>query len=452
MPLCGESEEEMEEKKTKDGQITVTRDLQEMMDETDAYVGELPLQVRESVRQVLYLEQQQDFAGQERLCRELLRDHPQMADVQVMLGRSLYNQGKFGQAQQVFSAELRDFPQDPNSEQAAIFLGLILHEQGNYREAVRSFERCFPPKIYIAPCFAVFGDCLERLHLSERARVVYGQELERFEKSGVIVSAEILSGVFQRAILLDVQLANGQYDHDMALYNAFLALVPMEVESSRTHLAANISAWSHLMTNRPEFRPQFAAILEHVTQEGYLKGTKEEYILGSGWGALESYTLRGDGEIPAVVESFLTGQSQNPMGENPKMPSAERAVLFTDEYYMTLYYPEHRELFEKIADRYPHCAAAAQPFLSHLREEGAEKMQEEVLDQLLTLPEIRGSRERVRAMLEKSYQKALTQKKDTRVYLAEGETFRRPGKKIMPNDPCPCGSGKKYKNCHGRRR
>ena len=23
-------------------------------------------------------------------------------------------------------------------------------------------------------------------------------------------------------------------------------------------------------------------------------------------------------------------------------------------------------------------------------------------------------------------------------------------KKIMPNDPCPCGSGKKYKKCCGR--
>ncbi len=23
-------------------------------------------------------------------------------------------------------------------------------------------------------------------------------------------------------------------------------------------------------------------------------------------------------------------------------------------------------------------------------------------------------------------------------------------KKIYPNDPCPCGSGKKYKNCCGR--
>lgn len=32
----------------------------------------------------------------------------------------------------------------------------------------------------------------------------------------------------------------------------------------------------------------------------------------------------------------------------------------------------------------------------------------------------------------------------------EQQTFRRQGKKIGRNDPCPCGSGKKYKNCHGR--
>ncbi|MBR5968765.1 MAG: SEC-C domain-containing protein [Lachnospiraceae bacterium] len=29
-------------------------------------------------------------------------------------------------------------------------------------------------------------------------------------------------------------------------------------------------------------------------------------------------------------------------------------------------------------------------------------------------------------------------------------TFRRDAVKVMPNDPCPCGSGKKYKKCHGR--
>ena len=30
------------------------------------------------------------------------------------------------------------------------------------------------------------------------------------------------------------------------------------------------------------------------------------------------------------------------------------------------------------------------------------------------------------------------------------ETFVRDGDKVGRNDPCPCGSGKKYKHCHGR--
>ena len=29
-------------------------------------------------------------------------------------------------------------------------------------------------------------------------------------------------------------------------------------------------------------------------------------------------------------------------------------------------------------------------------------------------------------------------------------TVRRETPKVGRNDPCPCGSGKKYKHCHGR--
>jgi preprotein translocase subunit SecA len=33
---------------------------------------------------------------------------------------------------------------------------------------------------------------------------------------------------------------------------------------------------------------------------------------------------------------------------------------------------------------------------------------------------------------------------------AEVKTVRRDEPKVGRNDPCPCGSGKKYKKCHGR--
>ncbi|MGE5087986.1 MAG: SEC-C metal-binding domain-containing protein, partial [Candidatus Levyibacteriota bacterium] len=37
---------------------------------------------------------------------------------------------------------------------------------------------------------------------------------------------------------------------------------------------------------------------------------------------------------------------------------------------------------------------------------------------------------------------------DTAVAVAP--PFVRAGTKVGRNDPCPCGSGKKYKHCHGR--
>jgi preprotein translocase subunit SecA len=30
------------------------------------------------------------------------------------------------------------------------------------------------------------------------------------------------------------------------------------------------------------------------------------------------------------------------------------------------------------------------------------------------------------------------------------EPFVRDARKVGRNEPCPCGSGKKYKHCHGR--
>jgi preprotein translocase subunit SecA len=33
---------------------------------------------------------------------------------------------------------------------------------------------------------------------------------------------------------------------------------------------------------------------------------------------------------------------------------------------------------------------------------------------------------------------------------ADAQTVRRFGEKIGRNDPCPCGSGRKFKQCHGR--
>jgi preprotein translocase subunit SecA len=46
------------------------------------------------------------------------------------------------------------------------------------------------------------------------------------------------------------------------------------------------------------------------------------------------------------------------------------------------------------------------------------------------------------------YEQALGETSDESA--PEAQTFVRQGKKVGRNDPCPCGSGKKYKHCHGK--
>ena len=51
---------------------------------------------------------------------------------------------------------------------------------------------------------------------------------------------------------------------------------------------------------------------------------------------------------------------------------------------------------------------------------------------------------------EEAMRKAATSATSGAQTAAKVETFVRSEKKIGRNDPCPCGSGKKYKQCHGK--
>lgn len=51
-------------------------------------------------------------------------------------------------------------------------------------------------------------------------------------------------------------------------------------------------------------------------------------------------------------------------------------------------------------------------------------------------------------------EKSFFDRKDDKLYYVDGvslrgETYHRPEPKVGRNDPCPCGSGKKYKKCCG---
>jgi len=48
------------------------------------------------------------------------------------------------------------------------------------------------------------------------------------------------------------------------------------------------------------------------------------------------------------------------------------------------------------------------------------------------------------------YDEALAEPADGQSTDGEHKPFVRDGRKVGRNDPCPCGSGRKYKQCHGK--
>ncbi len=126
---------------------------------------------------------------------------------------------------------------------------------------------------------------------------------------------------------------------------------------------------------------------------------------------------------------------------------------FQDRYSMTdcrLCIIQEREQVleseEYIADKYPEFYGKVKPFLDKIR---TQRDMESVRYRLL-----QDYRKLMESNEEGSYLQWFPEQREAvfgKSVVSSEETYVRAGKKISRNDPCPCGSGKKYKFCCGRR-
>ena len=126
----------------REGMVTVRSDLHDYMEQIDQYTAQLPLAIREQMRQALYREYDGDYAAQESLCREMLEVMPGNADVLSMLGRCLLSQGRFEEAGEYLEKALEADPEDQNT---VISLGQACHALKDYKRAVELLGSIFPP-------------------------------------------------------------------------------------------------------------------------------------------------------------------------------------------------------------------------------------------------------------------------------------------------------------------
>ena len=329
-----------------------------------------------------------------------------------------------------------------------LLLGQIYHAMGRYHDVVSTMKKASYQDYYPPFYNNTLADALQQLGRKQEALEVFRREADQFRRDGEILSSAMLEGTFQNLLMLEIELGDRTFARDLAAYRSFLSEIKMN-EQEAVYLTGTIVMMSEQL-HLKWLRPHFQSFIAFVEEQKLLDGLNDT-VLPSAHLALESWTYHEDPKIDSIVESFLSfyaGQSRE--GEAASSNPEVEVTSLTYQWYMCRYYPDHWQVFDYIKETYPHTYLKITPFLNGFYEKSPAALEEEVLD--LLMPYVKNkTREEAVKELETVYARAVQMEKQPVYVSKEGSTYRNAGRKIMPNDPCPCGSGKKYKKCCGRR-
>ena len=185
-------------------QLTVRPEFNDFLQEVDEYTAQLPLTLREEMRQALYSEYERDYEKVEECCRDMLENHPDNTDVLALLGRTQLSQEKFKEAEETLEKLLEI---EPERDFERIEHGIAFHALGNYHEAIKELLKADPKAAYHPFYNSTLGDCYVQTGNRRKARDAYRAEVTRWEETREMASPENLDGCFCQLIYLDAALS-----------------------------------------------------------------------------------------------------------------------------------------------------------------------------------------------------------------------------------------------------
>lgn len=384
-----------------------------------------------------------------RECRSVLERNPDNDYIRFCLAQLLYETGQSDEAEGLVRDCLKRTPNEPELH---IELGKILESKGLSREAVKEFELAGEPSKYIPFYLTTYAKCLNDIGQKKDACKVYHRELDRFKDRGIITSAGLLDGAFQQVILLDMDVSQHELKEDLGLYKSFLKRIQMDNEL-RGWLSDTIVQMS-LNLGQRWLRPVFIDFVSFVDENGFL--TMEPYCntVSSAYTAEESWRYHEDGRISSLMETLLSYHHAKKPIKIPSEYEKENASESLEDYrkqlaykyYLCVTYEKHKSEIQIIKTTYPNTYVDYKDFFNAIEEKGCDELTRELKKELLDLIPSKDIK-KTEDELDIYAHKASLGNKTGLNYT--GDTYIAP-KKIMPNDPCPCGSGKKYKKCCGR--
>lgn len=261
----------------------------------------------------------------------------------------------------------------------------------------------------------------------------------------------LVARLFPKLLRADIETENQNYQRDVEQYYTFLGSVPMN-EVMQEYLVETMIRLCELMDNQ-WYRPLFGQFVRHIDEKGYLTGEKYKQTLASAYVSMESFSYYEDGRINSLMKGYLqTAYRRAYTMQDEKLESVKKNMMIealTNEWYVCRYYPENPELFSYIEETYPHSYALMRELVEGLKE-NAEQAADHILEQLLDYAAEGTTIEQLGKAMQQSYEENEKASHKPRMIYGGKGSYTRTGSKIGRNDPCPCGSGKKYKFCCGK--
>ena len=349
-----------------------------------------------------------------------------------------------------YSDALDDFEglaqRHPDEVDMQLALGQTFHAMGRYEDAVEQFEPFVPMNEYQPFIYTAYGDALVKCGRGKEAAGIFRLDVKQYLKTGEIPSPQMLDGAFQNVLMLDILYEPDSFDSDLAAWKKFLA--DIELTSEMRDYIRDTVYWISTQLPKKWLREPFVQLLDYLTGNDILPGNNR--TIETGYVAEESYRLHEDSGISPFTEEYQKRVNEWVYASDDMDPAEKDEI--EDEFemynwYMCRYCPGHKEEFLHLQEMYPHIYRMLAPYLERAQTE-PELYSEEILDKIWkhaspAFP----SREKLQVFLEHAYKKEARQRRvPVPVYSGE-QPYERTSRKVMPNDPCPCGSGKKFKKC-----
>lgn len=426
---------------------TDTETEQDYEEDIELVVRQFAFPLQENVRKAFRLAEEQDYERAAELCCRILDEDAEKPEIRYLLGICYFSQSKLEAAAIVLADLVEEYPEE---DEYRCLLGITYHAMGVYGEAEKLLRSVYSPEEYRPFYFTSYGDSLQAVGKIQESRDIFYQEVEHYKKTGKILSKEMLDGAFQNLLYLDVKLGNRKYQEDLAIYFHFLDEVEM-TEKMQDYLGSTVVYLSTLMQNK-WYLPLFLELITYIERKGFFTTDEAKMRLASAYLAWESYAFHDDGRISKVTETFLNRVYDTKYtildADSEEMKNDILADMLICRYHMCRYVPSHMEELEYVREVYPHSYECCREELETISAD-PETAAEETLAHLQRIEKGWTLEER-REMLQEEYEK-LTSEERHGEYVSDGDVpYRRSQVKIGRNDPCPCGSGKKYKKCCGR--